>query len=88
MQRVWASIGQSVAATVGASFGSTRRPLVICGDGGFHMTAQTLSTMAQYGCNPVIIILANNIYGYEQFLVDESYFQSAANPTFPTRRKN
>jgi len=30
--------------------------------------------MAQYGCNPVIIILANGIYGYEQFLVDEILF--------------
>lgn len=43
---VWASIGHSVAAALGASFGSSRRPLVICGDGGFHMTAQVLSTMA------------------------------------------
>ena len=32
---VWASLGHSVAAAVGASFGSSRRPLVICGDGGF-----------------------------------------------------
>lgn len=43
---VWASIGHSVAASVGASFGSLRRPLVVCGDGGFHMTAQTMSTLA------------------------------------------
>ena len=35
---VWASIGHSVSAALGASFGSSRRPLVICGDGGFHMT--------------------------------------------------
>jgi indolepyruvate decarboxylase len=77
---VWASIGHSVAAAVGASLGSTRRPLVICGDGGFHMTAQTLSTMVQYGCNPVIVVIANGIYGYEQFLVDPSFFSSPAKP--------
>jgi hypothetical protein len=29
---VWAAVGHSVAAAVGASFGSARRPLVICGD--------------------------------------------------------
>jgi indolepyruvate decarboxylase len=75
---VWASIGHSVAAAVGASFGSSRRPLVICGDGGFHMTAQALSTMVQYGRNPVVVVIANGIYGYEQFLVDPSYF---GNPT-------
>jgi indolepyruvate decarboxylase len=77
---VWASIGHSVAAAVGASFGSSRRPLVICGDGGFHMTAQALSTMVQYGRNPVIIVIANGIYGYEQFLIDPSFFSSPAQP--------
>src|SRR5262249_3357036 len=60
---VWASLGHSVAAAVGASFGSQRRPLVLCGDGGFHMTAQALSTMVQCGRNPVIVVLANGIYG-------------------------
>ena len=80
---VWASIGHSVAAAVGASFGSSRRPLVICGDGGFHMTAQALSTMVQYGRNPVIIVIANGIYGYEQFLLDPSFFSNPAQPPRP-----
>jgi indolepyruvate decarboxylase len=77
---VWATIGHSVAASVGAAFGSSRRPLVICGDGGFHMTAQTLSTMVQSGCKPVVVVIANGIYGYEQFLLDKSYFNSTAQP--------
>jgi indolepyruvate decarboxylase len=77
---VWASIGHSVAAAVGASLGSSRRPLVICGDGGFHMTAQTLSTMVQHRCDPVVVVIANGIYGYEQFLVDPSFFGSPAKP--------
>src|SRR3954465_5495130 len=72
---VWASIGHSVAAAVGASFGSSRRPLVICGDGGFQMTAQALSTMVHYGRNPVVIVLDNGIYAYEQFLIDKGYFR-------------
>lgn len=76
---VWASIGHSVAAAVGASLGSNRRPLVVCGDGGFHMTAQTLSTMVQHGCDPVIVVVANGIHGYEQFLVDPSFFSDPAN---------
>jgi indolepyruvate decarboxylase len=80
---VWASIGHSVAAAVGASFGSSRRPLVICGDGGFHMMAQALSTMVHYGRNPVIVIIANGIYGFEQFLVDPAFFDNAANPPRP-----
>jgi indolepyruvate decarboxylase len=79
---VWASLGHSVAAAVGAAFGSSRRPLVICGDGGFHMTAQALSTMVHEAINPVIVVIANGIYGYEQFLVDSSYF---SDPTQPPR---
>ena len=71
---VWASIGHSVAAAVGASFGSIRRPLVICGDGGFHMTAQSLSTMTRYGRNPIIVVIENGIYGFEQFLLERNYF--------------
>jgi indolepyruvate decarboxylase len=80
---IWASLGHSLAAAVGASFGSSRRPLVICGDGGFHMTAQALSTMVQYGRNPVIILIANGIYGYEQFLVDPTFFSNPAKPPRP-----
>jgi indolepyruvate decarboxylase len=71
---VWASIGHSVAAAVGASFGSSRRPLVICGDGGFHMTAQALSTLARYHRNPVVVVIDNGIYGLEQYLLDSDYF--------------
>ncbi len=80
---VWASLGHSVAAAVGASFGSSRRPLVICGDGGFHMTGQALSTMVQQARNPVIIVIANGIYGYEQYLVDGSYFSNPAKAPRP-----
>jgi indolepyruvate decarboxylase len=76
---VWASIGHSVAAAVGASFGSTRRPLVICGDGGFQMTAAALSTMARYGRNPIVVLIANGIYGFEQFLLDRTYFNINSN---------
>ena len=76
---VWASIGHSVAAAVGASFGSSRRPLVICGDGGFHMTAQSLSTMVRYGRNPIVVLIANGIFGFEQFLLDRSYFGENSN---------
>ncbi len=76
---VWASIGHSVAAAVGASFGSTRRPLVLCGDGGFQMTAQALSTMARYGRNPIVVLIVNGIYGFEQFLLDRTYFNTNSN---------
>jgi indolepyruvate decarboxylase len=75
---VWASIGHSAPAALGASFGARRRPLVLCGDGGFQMTAQTLSTMARYGRNPVVLVVDNGIYAYEQYLIDRTYFADPA----------
>jgi indolepyruvate decarboxylase len=75
---VWASIGHSVAAAVGVSFGSGRRPLVVCGDGGFDMTGQALSTLARYERNPVVVLIDNGIYAFEQFLIDRTYFSNPA----------
>lgn len=76
---VWQSIGYSVAAAVGAGVAQEkRRPLVICGDGGFQMTAQSLSTMALRNIRSVVIVLDNGFYGIEQFLIDRSYFNNPA----------
>lgn len=83
---VWASIGHSVAAAVGVSFASSRRPLVICGDGGFQMTAQSMSTMARYGRNAIVVIIENGIYGFEQYLLGRNYFFSPAEQPKPYAR--
>jgi acetolactate synthase-1/2/3 large subunit len=39
--------------------------MVVCfaGDGDFQMTCQELATAAQYGAQPIILILNNGIYG-------------------------
>jgi thiamine pyrophosphate-dependent acetolactate synthase large subunit-like protein len=34
---------------------------------------------ASEGCDPVIVVIANGIHGYEQFLVDPSFFDNATN---------
>ena len=47
------------------------------------MTAQALSTMVHYNRNPVIVVIANGIYGYEQFLVDASFFSSPTSSPRP-----
>src|SRR5262249_35428351 len=52
---VWASLGHSVAAAVGASFGA-RRPLVICGDGGFPLAAPAPATVGAKGANPGLLV--------------------------------
>jgi TPP-dependent 2-oxoacid decarboxylase len=50
---------------------------------GFHMTAQALSTMVRYGRNPVIVLIVNGIYGYEQFLISPTFFSNSGESARP-----
>jgi len=75
---VWQSIGFSVGAAAGAALANGKRPLVICGDGGFQMTAMSLSTMAKSGLKAIVIVLDNGIYGIEQWLLEPGFFASGA----------
>lgn len=77
---VWQAIGFSVAAAVGAAIAQEKRPLVICGDGGFQMTAQALSTMARRQLPCTVLVLDNALYGIEQFLLDASFFKDPTRP--------
>lgn len=85
---VWQAIGFSVAAAVGVGIAQDRRPLVICGDGGFQMTAQSLSTMARRKLRAIVIVLDNGIYGIEQWLLDARMFRdgTAPKPYLPLQR--
>jgi indolepyruvate decarboxylase len=80
---VWQAIGYSVGAAVGVALAQDRRPLVICGDGGFQMTAQSLSTMAQRKMRAIVIVLDNGHYGIEQWLLDPRFFRDTAAPLRP-----
>lgn len=75
---VWQAIGFSVAAAVGVGLAQQRRPVVVCGDGGFQMTAQALSTLARRNVPAIIVVLDNGQYGIEQWLLDARYFQNGA----------
>lgn len=77
---IWASIGHSVAAAVGAAAAKGKRPVVICGDGGFQMTVQSLSTMARANLNAIVVIVDNDLYGYEQYLLDPTYYSGTSAP--------
>jgi indolepyruvate decarboxylase len=40
------------------------------------MITQALSTMARYRLSPVVVLVDNGLYGYEQYLIDKRYFQN------------
>ncbi len=71
---IWLSIGQGTPAAIGAYFASKKRPLIITGDGGFQMIAQTFSTLVKYQIPAIIVVIDNGLYAIEQFLLDGSYF--------------
>jgi indolepyruvate decarboxylase len=75
---VWLSIGHSIGAAVGVGMADKRRPLVICGDGGFQITAPGLSAMARHGLRAVVIIIDNGLYAIEQYLIQPKWY---ADPT-------
>ena len=83
---IWQSIGYSMGASVGAGLALTeqgnRRPLVICGDGGFQTTVQGLSTLVRQSIRAIVLVLDNGSYGIEQHLIDAdgSYYSSSEPP--------
>jgi indolepyruvate decarboxylase len=80
---VWLSIGHSVGAAVGFALASNQAVLVVCGDGGFQMIAQALSTLAKYALNVTVLVIDNGLYAIEQYLIDPAYFSDLAHPALP-----
>lgn len=75
---VWQSIGYSLGAALGVAKGGARRPLVICGDGGFQQVPQALSSLLHHNVPAIVIVLDNGLFGIEQYLIAPDYFKAAA----------
>jgi len=74
-QMQYGSIGWSVGATLGLALALSdkRRCIAMIGDGSFQMTAQEVSTMIRYECNPIIFLLNNRGYTIEVEIHDGIY---------------
>jgi len=84
------SMGYGVPAAIAAKVASPERKVVcFAGDGDFQMTGQELATAAQYGAQPIILILNNGIYGTIRAHQERHYptrvsgTDMAVNPDFP-----
>ena len=62
-QGYYASMGFAVPAAMGAEIGTGRRPLVICGDGGFQMTGPEISAAPGRGLAPIVVLVNNSGWG-------------------------
>ncbi len=70
----YTSMGFGVPAAVGASMANPKsRILVVVGDGAFQMTGMELSTIAQHGLNPIVVLVNNHGYTTERFLLEGSF---------------
>ncbi|KAI9274955.1 thiamine diphosphate-binding protein [Helicostylum pulchrum] len=68
-QILWASIGYSVPAALGASMAARHRQVYLfVGDGSFQITAQEISVFIRQGLTPVIFLLNNNGYVTEKLI--------------------
>jgi indolepyruvate decarboxylase len=62
-QGYYASMGFAVPAALGAQIGTGRRPLVVCGDGGFQMTGPEISYAPLRGLTPLVVLVNNSGWG-------------------------
>ncbi len=75
-QAAWLAIGYSVGAGTGVACACPdKRAIVVVGDGAFHETCQAVADQNADGQNTVVFVLANGIYGIEQYLVNPNPFR-------------
>ena len=68
-QPLWASIGYTVGALLGAALADrARRSILFIGDGSFQLTAQEISTMIRHKLTPIIFLLNNDGYTIERVI--------------------
>lgn len=82
IQGLWASIGWSVPAGLGASFVDGKRTIVIVGDGAFKLTCQEIATMVKEARNTVVFVMNNGVYAVEQMFLDPRPFQTGRQAPF------
>lgn len=69
-QYLWASIGWGTPAAFGAAVAAPdRRVIFVEGDGSHQLTATQLGSMARHTVAPIMLILANDIYGVEEYIL-------------------
>jgi indolepyruvate decarboxylase len=66
-QPLWASIGFTLPALVGAALAAPqRRPVLLIGDGAAQLTIQELGTLMRYQIPAIVVVVNNNGYTVER----------------------
>lgn len=68
-QVLWGSIGWATPAAFGASLADTsRRTILVTGDGSHQLTANDIGAMGKHGAKPIIFVVNNGSFGVEEAL--------------------
>lgn len=72
----YSTMGFAVPAAIGVQLAdTTKRPIVLVGDGGFQMTGMEIATAVKEGLSPIIIVFNNASYGMLKFIdKDRPYY--------------
>jgi len=62
-QGYYASMGFAIPAALGVQIGTGRRPMILCGDGGFQMTGSEISHAPRLGLSPIVVLVNNGGWG-------------------------
>ena len=62
-QGYYASMGFAIPAAMGLQIGTGRRPLVLCGDGGFQMTGPDIAHAPRLRLSPLVVLVNNGGWG-------------------------
>lgn len=72
-QPLWASIGYTLPAALGAGLSDRdRRPVLLIGDGAAQLTIQELGTFSREGLAPVVVVVDNDGYTVERAIHGEN----------------
>jgi indolepyruvate decarboxylase len=70
----YTTLGFAVPAAIGIQTSHPHwRPIVLVGDGAFQMTGMELATAVRRGFNPIVIVLNNDGYGTERFILEGKF---------------
>jgi indolepyruvate decarboxylase len=67
---LWASIGWATPAAFGAAVAASERRVILAEEDGSHqLTATQLGSMARHTAAPIMLVLANDVPGVEEFIL-------------------
>jgi indolepyruvate decarboxylase len=70
----YAGMGFGVPAGIGVAAATSRRPLILVGDGAFEMTGWELGNCRRYGLDPIVILFNNKSWEMLRVFQPESAF--------------